>query len=339
MPPQPSPAENTAATLPPPRPHAASRYRPPQLLRDLRLLDALALTGSSEQAGRWLAISQPTVSRRYRRLAADFGLGPRLRQARCGPIGTSLSLSQLRLGARWHRFEAGVALLGTDPLHQGLLDGLQGLLPLPHRFRRCRDWLALVEAGVIDGALVSSLELELELERAQRPTPQPLGGNSGPAPQTPAVGHAPPSPPAADPARLALGAWPLRLAKVEADEGGAGSAASGTPRLLVPPAHLAPGLRSLLVGQGVMVDCAPAAVHSLNAWRRQMAEEDLAAAIPEPLLRNGRGPIADLRPLERASGLQEQLWLLLPHEWPEVPVLHQAVQTLRQLAMAAGATG
>jgi hypothetical protein len=70
-----------------------------------------------------------------------------------------------------------------------------------------------------------------------------------------------------------------------------------------------------------------------------MAEEDLAAAIPEPLLRNGRGPIADLRPLERASGLQEQLWLLLPHEWPEVPVLHQAVQTLRQLAMAAGATG
>ncbi len=317
---QPTPADQTAAALPHPRPHAASRYRPPELLRDLRLLDALAITGSSEQAGRWLAISQPTVSRRYRRLAADFGLGPRLRQARCGPIGASLSLSQLRLGARWHRFEAGVALLGTDPLHQGLLDGLHGLLAVPHRFRRCRDWLALVQAGVIDAALVSSLELEQDLE----PAPQPPAG-PGPVPQPPPTGPGP-WPPLAATARLPLGPWPLRLATV--------GEASDPPRLLVPPAPHAPGLRTLLAGWGPLVACAPAALHSLHAWRRQMVAEGLAAPIPDLLLRRRSGPLAGLRPLERASSLQEQLWLLLPHDWSTIPVLCQTVDALRQLAIA-----
>jgi hypothetical protein len=328
VPRQPSAAAQTAATLPPLRPHAASRYRPPGLLRDLRLLDALALTGSSEEAGRWLAISQPTVSRRYRRLAADFGLGPRLRQARCGPIGASLSLRQLRLGARWHRFEAGVALLGTDPLHQGLLDGLNGLLAVPHRFRRCQNWLALVQAGVIDAALVSSLELELEPD--QDPVPQPPVA-PGSAPQAPAPGPDP-WPPLAKAVRLPLGPWPLRLAAV---------GEAGTPlRLLVPPAQLAPGLRTLLAGCAApLVACAPAALHSLHAWRQQMAAEGLAAPIPEPLLRRDSGPLAGLRPLERASSLQEQLWLLLPQDWPAIPVLCQVVEALRQLAIAGAPMG
>jgi hypothetical protein len=334
VPRQPSPAAQTAVTLPPPRPQAASRYRPPELLRDLRLLDALALTGSSEQAGRWLAISQPTVSRRYRRLAADFGLGQRLRQARCSPLGASLSLSQLRLGARWHRFEAGVAMLGTDPLHQGLLDGLHGLLAVPHRFRRCQDWLALVQAGVIDAALVSSLELELELELEPDPEPEPVPqppAGTGPAPQAPAP-VPDPWPPVAKAVRLPLGPWPLRLATV--------GEASTTPRLLVPPAQLAPGLRTLLAGCATpLVACAPAGLHSLHAWRQQMAAEGLAAPIPEPLLRRDRGPLAGLRPLERASNLQEQLWLLLPHDWPAIPVLCQAVDALRQLAIASAPLG
>jgi hypothetical protein len=362
--PKPSPAAPTASFLPAPRPQGASRYRPPELLRDLRLLDALALTGSSEQAGRWLAISQPTVSRRYRRLAEDFGLGTRLRLARCGSLQSSLSLDQLRLGARWHRFEAGVALLGTDPLHQGLLDGLPGLLPLPHRFRCCRDWQALVQTGVIDGALVSSLELELELEtdvgmevamemgqahgHALNPGPQHPGGAAGATVQAQATGPGLGWPPAADPVvRLPLGPLPLRLASVagtDAAEGqggdGCGSEAANTPRLLVPPAPLAPGLRTLLAGQGAMVACTAAAVHNLYAWRRQMVVQNLAAAIPAPLLGHGSGPLADLMPLERTSrtsSLQEQLWLLLPQEWPAIPVLQQAVQTLRQLAVAAAA--
>jgi hypothetical protein len=70
-----------------------------------------------------------------------------------------------------------------------------------------------------------------------------------------------------------------------------------------------------------------------------MAAEGLAAPIPEPLLRRDRGPLAGLRPLERASSLQEQLWLLLPHDWPAIPVLCQAVEALRQLAMAGAPLG
>jgi len=126
---------------------AAARYRPPELLRDLRLLDALELTGTTELAGRWLAVSQPTVSRRYRRLAEDFGLCPERRGAKRCRFGATVSLRQLRLGARWHRFEAGVVGLATDPLHHGLLHGLDGLLPIPPTFHtegillvRNSDW-------------------------------------------------------------------------------------------------------------------------------------------------------------------------------------------------------
>ena len=58
--------------------HLSSPYIPPQLLRDLHLLDVLELTGTTQLAGQWLAVSQPTVSRRYRRLAPAAALAPGL---------------------------------------------------------------------------------------------------------------------------------------------------------------------------------------------------------------------------------------------------------------------
>ena len=105
-------------------------YIPPQLLRDLHLLDVLELTGTTHQAGQWLAVSQPTVSRRYRRLAADFGLKPSRRGTKVCRFGSSVSLRHLRHGFRWHRFEAGVVGLASDPLHQGLLEGLESQVHL-----------------------------------------------------------------------------------------------------------------------------------------------------------------------------------------------------------------
>jgi len=235
-----------AAAAPPPLPElplpsreAAKAYRAPRLLRDLRLLDALELTGTTQEAGRWLAVSQPTVSRRSRRLVEEFGMPPR-RQAKRLPQGSTVSLRQLRLAARWHRFEAGVAALATDPLHGWLLAELNGLLPVPQRFRCGHAWLDLVRSGVVDAALLSSLEREPPTLCQEAPLLR---------------GAAEPWPAPREPEQLHLGHWPL---------------------------------------QG-------------------------------------------LCPLETPRERHEHLWLLLPPEWPAVPVLRLAVESLRQKAKAAGA--
>ncbi|MFN9568887.1 MAG: LysR family transcriptional regulator, partial [Cyanobacteriota bacterium] len=60
-------------------PSSASQYRLPEMLQDIRLLDLLELCGSTVQTGQLMNLSQPTVSRRYRSLAADFGLARKRR--------------------------------------------------------------------------------------------------------------------------------------------------------------------------------------------------------------------------------------------------------------------
>ena len=60
----------SAAVVPKP----AHRYRLPALLQDIRLLDLLEISGTTLEAGRVCGLSQPTVSRRSRLLADDFGL-------------------------------------------------------------------------------------------------------------------------------------------------------------------------------------------------------------------------------------------------------------------------
>jgi hypothetical protein len=66
----------------------------------------------------------------------------------------------LRLACRAHRLAAGVARIGSDLLHHPLLAGCPWLLPTPQRFRAAANWLELVRQGVLDGALISGLELE-----------------------------------------------------------------------------------------------------------------------------------------------------------------------------------
>ena len=77
----------------------------------------------------------------------------------CG-YGTSAAMRLLRLGCRAHRLAAGVARIGSDLLHHPLLAGCPWLLPTPQRFRAAANWLELVRQGVLDGALISGLELE-----------------------------------------------------------------------------------------------------------------------------------------------------------------------------------
>jgi hypothetical protein len=291
-------------------------YIPPELLRDLHLLDMLELTGTTHLAGQWLALSQPTVSRRYRRLAADFGLKPSRQGAKGCRFGSSVSLRQLRHGFRWHRFEAGVVGLASDPLHQGLLEGLPGLLPMPMRFRPANQWGQLVREAVVDAALVSSLELE---EAAS------AGHRSEAWPDDDGQDRADPPPPD----RVHLGHWPLSFALAQGTQ---------RPDVLAPAAALAPGLRTLLENRGLrLATTSGSGAHDPQAWLKRITSCALAAPVPTHLLDQRLGPFGQLERLERQSRLREHLWLLLPGDWRRVPVLQRMVAHLIELAQEAGA--
>jgi len=100
-------------------PGLAQHYRLPALLQDIRLLDLVEISGTTQAASRAAGLSQPTVSRRVRLLAGDFELAPNHRP-RLG-FGSSPAMRLLRLGCRAHRLAASVARLGADLLLQPLL--------------------------------------------------------------------------------------------------------------------------------------------------------------------------------------------------------------------------
>jgi len=63
-----------------------SPYRVPASLRDLVIIDLLELTGSTTATAALLAMSQPSVSRRYQKLVRDLGL----RRQNDAPVGLAL---------------------------------------------------------------------------------------------------------------------------------------------------------------------------------------------------------------------------------------------------------
>ena len=136
-----------------------ARYRTPALLSDIGVLDMLELNGTTSAASSFLHISQPTVSRRYRALAGDFGLVQRRRHQQMR-FGSTPAITHLRQGARSHRLEQGFARIGTDLFHQFLLADLPQVLPVPQHLRPAEHWADLVRLAVIDGAVISSLELD-----------------------------------------------------------------------------------------------------------------------------------------------------------------------------------
>ncbi|MFM2079757.1 MAG: hypothetical protein RLZZ124_45 [Cyanobacteriota bacterium] len=215
---------------------AAQLYRTPQLLQDIRLLDLLELSGTTVEAAELLNLSQPTVSRRYRKLAHDFGLERQPRRFQRCRYGSSEAIRLLRLGCRAHRLAAGVARIGADLMHQPLLDGLHGLLPTPVRFRPLEAWAELVREGVLDGALVS----DLELQAARMPDLTGL--------QPVELGVLP----------LGLGVW-----------SGCTAASPGMPMVLVPHRGQAPGLQSALQAQGLRLKrVGPVGTSLMDQWRR-----------------------------------------------------------------------
>ena len=277
----------------PPSPAQAPHYRLPELLQDIRLLDLLELCGTTAQAGRSMKLSQPTISRRYRSLAEDFGLVRDRRQLwGCG-YGTSAVIQLLRQGCRAHRLAAGVARIGSDLLHHPLLAGCPWLLPTPQRFRAAANWLELVRQGVLDGALISGLELE-EAE----------GGNRQALELVP------------------LGQLPLALAVCpEAPRG-------RLPEVLVPDHGVAPGLQRLLRELGLSLRSGGNSLQTSDDWIRRIRGSSLALVVVD---REG-DYWSSLRRWPLPSRPQSPVWLALPADWQEHRLLCQTAQALRRKA-------
>jgi hypothetical protein len=293
----------------PPSLAQAHPYRLPKLLEDIRLLDLLELSGTTVRTSRLMQLSQPTISRRYRSLAADFGLVRDRRQLwGCG-YGTSASMRLLRLGCRAHRLAAGMARIGSDLLHHPLLAGCPWLLPTPQRFRAAAYWLELVRQGVLDGALISGLELEA----AAGLNDQELE-------------------------LLPLGELPLALAFCPEAPG----LVSGgqVSEVLVPDRGVAPGLWRLLQELGLSLRNGGNSLQTPDDWIGRIQGSTLALVVADreadtwaalqrwPL---GHGPLGQGA---LPSSTHSPVWLVLPADWQQHQVLRHTAQELGRIAAA-----
>ncbi|SBO42700.1 AsnC family protein [Cyanobium sp. NIES-981] len=284
----------------PDEPPPAAAYRLPALLQDIRLLDLLELSGTTTEAARHVGLSQPTVSRRYRALAADFAFVPQRRRRVGCCYGTSTAMRLLRLGCRAHRLEAGVARFGADLFLQPLLAGCAELLPAPPRFRAADTWLELVRQGVLDGALVSGLELPAAAE---------LDGHGVDRREL---------------ELLPLGALPLSLATAAP----AGNHAKPPP-VLVPHRGVARGLQRALQERGLRLITAGNTSHSPEQWRRQL--EASALAMPLPAL-EPPGWWQTLQRLPLPHPLSLPVLLVLPAGWRGQGVLAELARLVAEQA-------
>jgi hypothetical protein len=255
---------------------AAFTYTPPSPLAPLHILDLLELAGSQQRAGAVLSMHQTTVCRSLRLMQQQFRLVPRQGTAVCRH-GHNACLHHLRLAYREHRLMAGLLRIGTDGLHQRLLNGLAMVQQVPPRCRSGDHWADLVRHGLLDGAIVSSLGLERELLPGQVPSWEGLKA-------------------------VPLGELELQLVASTAE----------ARRVLLPRQAAMPLLRQAMAWRGLTAETQPAACQEEAAWLKRARDRQLALPLccgllgPEWLARH------QLQPLAEQPELIEQLWLLLP---------------------------
>ena len=320
---------------------AATTYRHPDLLDGLNTLDLLELCGSMAAAAGPLNLSQPTISRRYQKISKDFGLN----KATCHLIddlqyGETECIRLLRRAFQSHRLASGVLRIGSDPLRHGLMDGASNVLPVPAQFRHARFLHRLVESSILDGALLSSLEIDgLLPERPQGPDPLGLGEPASGSVATPPVVPSPVATPRVDESivyrkaakewhgclLVPLGCWQLGLVTAaDVDE--------LPPRwseVLVPPLAWAPGLASAVRQQQWMVRQAPQAFYGSSS--QLGLELQQLPCIATASWFAGLGDRATgSRLLELATPIREQIWLLVnPSSWEQYPVLAELAETIK----------
>jgi hypothetical protein len=278
----------------------AHRYQLPELLHDIRLLDLLELSGTTVQASQLLNLSQPTVSRRYRSLAQDFGLLRETRSLKRCRYGSSTAMRLIRLGYRAHRLAAGVARVGSDLMHHHLLAGCDWLLPTPVRFRSVDEWAELVRQGVLDAALISGLELQAAKEADTSGLRLlelgslclALGVKS---PLKTQQRQQPPPPPSA---------------------------------VLVPHRGLSPGLHRALLNRGLKLRSIGSSCSTAEQWLMRLRGEPLALPLDAAACANGQWA-QELMPLPLAAELCSPLWLLLPRTDGMAAVITRTLEHLQ----------
>ncbi|MGB5134461.1 MAG: hypothetical protein WBN89_04730 [Prochlorococcaceae cyanobacterium] len=271
----------------------ANAYAPPTPLEDLHILDYLELAGSQAKAGAALAMHQSTVCRSLQLMQQQFRLVPEQGSPVCRH-GHNRCLFHLRLAYREHRLMEGLLRIGTDGLHQALLQPLAGIQRVPPRCRSAEHWAELVRHGLLDGALVSSFPLAKLLLTGQEPQWEDL-------------------------AALPLGQLELQLVASDPQ----------TRRVLLPRKGATPLLHQTMAWHGFGVEQQPAACQEPAAWVKRARDRKLAMPISPQLLGHSWLESNGLVPLAEPPSLLEQLWLLLPQGAVNSRAARQCLRLLR----------
>ena len=309
---------------------AATSYCRPELFDGLNTLDLMELCGSMAAAAGPLNLSQPTISRRHQKISRDFGLHKSTRhfidELR---YGETESIRLLRRAFQSHRLGSGVLRIGTDPMRQGLIDGARQVLPVPSQFRHASCLHRLVESSILDGALLSSLEIEALLsERPQELDQLEVAEQvSGSIPAAHLSGP-----------RLCLnasqewngcllvplGCWQLGLVA----PAGVRVLPPRWTEVLVPPLACAPGLSSAIRQQQWMVKQVPQDLNGFS-WQQRLETQQLPCMATPSWFAGLGGRAPGLHWLELASPIREQIWLLVsPSAWQQYPVLAELAETI-----------
>lgn len=289
-------------------------YRPPALLQAVSVLDLIELTGSTVQSAELLNLSQPTVSRRSRSIAQDLGVQRRqpdhTQGLRCGD-GACLRL--LRRAAKRHRLEAGVARIAPDGWLGGVLEGVDGLLPLPARFRSIQQWHALVRSHVADGALVCGQEL-----RRLVPELPPLeAAHAAPVPWDGCL-------------LVPLGSVPLSLVRATAQP----SCRAGMPRwsgVLLPPMHCCAAIAAELRQQQKRGLHLSSGYNKPASWAQSLAGNPVEALVSPSWQRQLAATGLELETIPLATPINVEVWLLVHRrDWSKQPELGALAERIRR---------
>jgi hypothetical protein len=132
-------------------------YRIPTVLRDLQLVDLLELTGSTTASAAQIGLSQPSVSRRYRALAAELGLQPLPDDPIGRRYGHTPWLQLLRRGINSHRLAWGVLRLGGSDQDAALWQGQHGVEWVTLGRRQQQHWQPLLQLELLDAVALQEL--------------------------------------------------------------------------------------------------------------------------------------------------------------------------------------
>ena len=130
-------------------------HRIPTSLLNLALVDLLELTGSTVAAAELLALSQPSVSRRYRTLARELGL-----ERRPGnPLGRRYAdaswMAHLRRGMNEQRLSGGVLRIGGSPGQAAALASCPWADWVPLADATLLHWPQLLRLELLDGVALA----------------------------------------------------------------------------------------------------------------------------------------------------------------------------------------